>query len=177
MATQEELIARRDKLQAVLDSGVREKFYPDDNKHSGFIYTDAPEILLASEYGAHIAPQGGQWLLIPTDACPRRGDDGRRANPNNLQSRFGELRFVPLKPTRALLVADETRVGKSGRATRRAASATTKSGQYRAGLATVVLFLLVRKATIPAEMNVRGVFNKAPEFILRRLGNLPEIVV
>jgi Family of unknown function (DUF6441) len=114
----------------------------------------------------------GRFLAIPTENAPRKGTDGRRIRPSTFpEHRFGPLRFVPRSSGPSLLVVDGLRASfgrKSGelRGFRRATDRARARGD---GLATVVMFLLVRQVKLPKRLDVA----RAAE---RWSGQLPALI-
>ena len=138
---------------------------------ASLVYSKAAQIVRAFDQGAVIKGKGGGWLAIPTAAAPKRGVGGKRITPATfVEQRHGPLRFVPRRGRTALLVVDGVRVSaQSGRVGRRAkGGGRTKSGGYRQGIATVVMFVLVRRVKLRRRLNVA----RAAERWTRRLPGL-----
>lgn len=118
--------------------------------------TDSPTAMSAFLRGVTIRPKGGQMLAIPTDAAPEKGYDGERISPANFPTgKYGELKWIhrPGKPT--LGVVDNVRIRKSGLISRQVKGGSfTKRGRYKKGVATVVMFILVRQATIQKRLSL-----------------------
>ena len=127
------------------------KVYPSSGASTGAaatVYSKAPELMRVFAEGATIKSANGLWLAIPTAAAPRRGIGGKRISPSTFpEHSLGKLRFVYRRGKPSLLVVDGVRVGRSGKV-RQPKSATTKSGRLRKGIATVVMFILVRQVRI-----------------------------
>lgn len=139
---------------------------------AGFVYSKAPNIISAFSKNTTIRSKGGRYLAIPSSAAPKRGvNKKKKASPSNWDAaKFGPLRYVPPRKGRAaLLVADENKIGKTGRATRRLKR--TKTGKFRKGAATVVMFFLVRQVRFKKRWDVDSathrVANILPQLILR----------
>ena len=152
----------------------RGKFYRNtgDFDGAGFVHSKAPNIIAAFSKNTTIRSRGGRYLAIPSAAAPKRGmNKKKKASPSNWDvAKYGPLRFVPpTKGRSALLVADETKIGKSGRATRRLKR--TKTGKLRKGAATVVMFFLVRQVRFKKRWDVDSATNRVanilPQLILR----------
>ncbi len=139
----------------------RAKFYPTGKsiKAAGFVYSKAPNIIYAFNFGVKIRSGRGVFLAIPTAAAPKRGDDGKRINPANFpEGRFGKLRFV-FRPGRvSLLVADDlrARTGKRG-GFARASETARRSGR---GVTTVVMFTLVPQVSLRKRLDIDSVVGK-----------------
>ena len=124
---------------------------------AALIWSKAPQIIRTFDEGAVIKGKSGLWLAIPTPAAPKRGVGGKRINPSNFpEHRFGPLRFVYRRGRSSLLVVDGVRVNKSGRVGRRAkGGAFTKSGRIKAGIATVVMFIMVPQVRLKKRLDVK----------------------
>ena len=151
----------------------RDEHYPNRKLDAAsLVYTKAPQIIRAFDEGAVIRSRRGRFLAIPTENAPRKGTDGRRIRPSTFpEHRFGPLRFVPRSSGPSLLVVDGLRASfgrKSGelRGFRRATDRARARGD---GLATVVMFLLVRQVKLPKRLDVA----RAAE---RWSGQLPALI-
>ena len=172
-----------DLRQQVVSAGLsdrvakswRAKFYPSGKsiKAAGFIYTKAPNIIYAFNYGAVIKSSKGAFLAIPTASAPKRGTDGKRINPSNFpEGSLGKLRFVYRVGAVSLLVADNLRAktGVRGGFGKASSSAVAK-GQ----VATVVMFFLVPQVTMKKKLDIDAVSNKWSSALAERiLANWPE---
>ncbi len=163
--------------EAGLGMGVanawRAKYYQmgEVMKATGFIYTRAPDIITAFNYGVTIRSEKGLYLAIPTPAAPKKGENGKRINPMNFpESSLGRLRFVYRPGNISLLVVDDlrARTGKRGGFARASASAITK----QRGVTTVVMFILVRQVSMKKKLDSEMVCGKwEGELGNRILGN------
>jgi hypothetical protein len=137
----------------------RERTYPNKGHDAAsLVWSKAPQIIRTFDEGTVIKSQSGFWLAIPTPSAPKRGVGGRRINPSNFpEHRFGPLRFVYRRKGPSLLVVDGVRIGaKTGRVGRRAKGGPlTKTGRMKAGMTTVVMFLLVPRVRMPKRLDVR----------------------
>lgn len=135
---------------------------------AGFVFTRAPKLIRAFSRNQVIRSKEGFYLAIPTDAAPKRGVRGGRINPSNFpEDRFGPLRFVYRKSGPSLLVVDGVRVSqKTGRVSRRAKTSTTKSGAFRSGISTVVMFILVPQITLRKRLDPEREFKRAERALL-----------
>jgi hypothetical protein len=156
-----------------LANSWRDKHY--DNRGidaASLVYTKAPQIIRAFDEGVLIRSRRGRFLAIPTENAPRKGTDGKRISPSTFpEHRFGALRFVPRPSGPSLLVVDGLRASfsrKSGelRGFRRASDRTRRT---RAGLSTVVMFLLVPQVKLRKRLDVA----RAAE---RWSGQLPALI-
>jgi hypothetical protein len=80
-----------------LANSWRDRHYPNQKLDAAsLVYTNAPQIIRASDEGAVVRSKRGRFLAIPTENAPRKGNDGRRIRPSIFpEHRFGPLRFVP----------------------------------------------------------------------------------
>ena len=151
----------------------RDRHYPNrGHDAASLVWSKAPQIIRTFDEGTTIRSKDGFWLAIPTPSAPKRGVGGKRINPSNFpEHRFGPLRFVYRQRGPSLLVVDAVRVNAgTGRVGRRAkGGAYTKTGRMKAGMATVVMFLLVPQVKMPKRLDVK----RAAE---RWAGRLPELV-
>lgn len=150
----------------------RSRTYPNKGHDAAsLVWSKAPRIVRVFDQGTVIKSRNGFWLAIPTPAAPKRGVGGKRINPSNFpEHRFGPLRFVYRRGRPSLLVVDGVRVNAgTGRVGRRAkGGAFTKSGRMKAGMSTVVMFLLVPQVRMPKRLDVE----KAAEQWTRALPRL-----
>ena len=155
----------------------RGEFYPNKGLDAAsYLYTKAPDIIRAWDKGAVIRARRSKWLAIPTDQAPKKGIDGKRLTPANFnESRYDKLRWVERKGNHPLLVVDEVKLGKTGKVTRRQKQAHAKSGNYKKGIVTVVMFIMVKQVRLNKKLNVQKAtkqwVDKLPELIFRNMGN------
>ena len=156
---------RAQTSSAGLGQGVanawRAKVYPSGKSinAAGFIFTKAPTIIYAFNFGVTIKSSKGFFLAIPTPAAPKRGTDGKRINPSNFpESGLGKLRFVYRPGKISLLVVDDlrARTGKRGGFAKASDSALAKGR----GIATAVMFLLVPQVTMKKKLDIESVAGK-----------------
>ena len=151
----------------------RERHYPNrGHDAASLVWSKAPRIIRTFDEGTTIRSKDGFWLAIPTPSAPKRGVGGKRINPSNFpEHRFGPLRFVYRQRGPSLLVVDGVRVNaRTGRVGGRAkGGAYTKTGRMKAGMATVVMFILVPQVKMPKRLDVK----RAAE---RWVGRLPELI-
>lgn len=159
-----------------LSRSWRSAAYPNEGFNAaGLVYSNAPKLIRVFSEGALIRPVNGFFLAIPTPEAPRRGTDGRKITPDTWPvNRFGPLRFVYRATGPCLLVADNLR-GSYARETgqlRGFRKATEKAVQ-QGRTATVVMFFLIRKASLRRRLSpeqiVRGVAESMPGRVVRRL--------
>ena len=175
---------KADLRAQVMSAGLGEKvanawranFYPSGKSidAAGFLFTKAPTIIAAFNYGAVIKSNKGFFLAIPTPAAPKRGTDGKRINPSHFPgSALGKLRFVYRPGKISLLVVDDlrARTGKRGGFGRASESALAKGR----GITTVVMFLLVPQVTMKKKLDIDAVADKWKDALADRiLANWPE---
>lgn len=140
---------------------------------AGEVFTRAPHIIRAFDEGALIRSQSGFWLAIPTENAPKQSGF-KPVTPSNFpEHRFGKLRFVFRRGQPSLLVVDNVRINKSGRVSRQAKSPLTKSGRFRKGLTTVVMFVLVPQVKLRKRLDVARATNRwekrLPALIVSRM--------
>jgi hypothetical protein len=107
--------------------------------------------------GAVIRSKQGLFLAIPTPAAGRFGDGRRKITPSSWERIHGlRLRFVYRRGSASLLVADNARLTKRGRAAanigRRQGAAFTRLS----GRTTVPVFILVPQVTVRKRLDVDG---------------------
>ena len=150
----------------------RSRAYPNKGHDAAsLVWSKAPQIVRVFDEGAVIRSKSGFWLAIPTPAAPKRGLGGKRITPSNFpEHRYGPLRFVYRRGRPSLLVVDGVRINaRTGCVGSRAkGGAYTKTGRMKAGMATVVMFLLVPQVRLPKRLDVK----KAAERWSRRLPSL-----
>jgi hypothetical protein len=139
---------------------------------AGYIWSKAPGILRLYAEGAVIRSKHGLFLAIPTLAAGRFGDNRQKITPGAWERIHGmRLRFVYRRGGPSLLVADNARLTKRGRAAanigrRQGATYTRLSGRT-----TVPLFILVPQVTVRKRLDVNGAAQKwtraLPQLVLR----------
>jgi hypothetical protein len=134
----------------------RSQTYPADRrslKPGGFVWSKAPAIITAFAYGARIRSRRGGYLAIPLPAAGTRGDAGKKITPGGWERATGQrLRFVYRPSGPSLLVADNARLAKSGRA-------VARKGKGRAR-ATIPIFILVPQVTLKRRLDVEAAARK-----------------
>lgn len=145
----------------------RSAVYPGGGKTSfnaaAEVWSKAPVIIRAFDEGAVIKSSKGLWLAIPTKNAPKRGIGLKRINPLNFpEHRYGALRFVYRKRGPSLLVVDGVRINKSGRVGRKLkGGGLTKKGQYKKGVSTVIMFIMVPQVQLPKRLNISSAVRRA----------------
>lgn len=139
---------------------------------AGYVWSKAPGIVGLYAEGAVIRSKQGLFLAIPTPAAGRFGDGRRKITPGTWERIHGlRLRFVYRRGSPSLLVADNVRLTKCGRAManvgRRQGAAFTRLS----GRTTVPLFILVPQVTVRKRLDVDGAARKwlraLPQLVLR----------
>ena len=160
-----------------LANAWRANFYPAGKSinAAGFLFSKAPDIIYAFNYGAVIKSNKGFFLAIPTDAAPKRGTDGKRINPTNFpEGGVGKLRFVYRPGAVSLLVVDDLRAstGKRG-GFRRASDSALSKGR---GITTVVMFFLVPQVSMKKKLDIDAAVDKWSDSLGDKiLSNWPDI--
>lgn len=138
---------------------------------AGYVWSKAPGLVRLYAGGAVIRSKQGLFLAIPTPAAGRFGDGQRKITPEAWERIHGmRLRFVYRRGEPSLLVADNVRLTKRGRASanigRRQGAAFTRLS----GRTTVPLFVLVPQVTVRKRLDVDGATQKwiraVPEKVL-----------
>ena len=143
-------------LGSRLANTVRARTFPerdDSIRAASLVWTRAPHIIDAFDRGALIRSKAGFHLAIPLPAAGSRGPGGKRITPGGWERRTGmRLRFVYRRNGPSLLVADEARMNKAGRA-------APKRGRRRrdgilTGAQTVPIFLLVPQVKLRKRLDI-----------------------
>jgi len=116
---------------------------------AGFVWSKAPGLVRMYAEGAVIRSKHGLFLAIPTPAAGKYGDARQKITPGAWERIHGlPLRFVYRRGAASLLVADNARLSKRGRAAanigRRQGDAFTRLS----GRTTVPLFILLPQVTV-----------------------------
>ena len=159
----------------------RGQVYPQQKKSisaAALVWTKAPELVDAFDKGALIRSSEGFFLAIPTPAAGpvRGGGYQKRLTPGAWERRTGmRLRFVYRRGGISLLVADNARLDKKGRAK---ANTGRRGGATFTRLAnrnTSIIFWLVPQARLRKRLDVKKAGDawqaRLPGLILR---NWPE---
>jgi hypothetical protein len=138
---------------------------------AGFVWSKAPGLVRMYAEGAVIRSKHGLFLAIPTPAAGKYGDARQKIAPGAWERIHGlRLRFVYRRGAPSLLVADNARLSKRGRAAanigRRQGAAFTRLS----GRTTVPLFILVPQVTVPKRLDIDGAAQKW-------IAALPQLVV
>jgi len=139
---------------------------------AGYVWSKAPRLVGLYAEGAVIRSKQGLFLAIPTPAAGRFGDGRRKITPGTWERIHGlRLRFVYRRGGPSLLVADNVRLTKRGRA---AANISRRQGaafSRLSGRTTVPVFILVPQVTVRKRLDVDGAAQKwvraLPHLVLR----------
>lgn len=139
----------------------RSDVYPRSRRSvnpSGYIWSNAPDIIDSFSRGATIVPLAGRrFLAIPTDAVPRaRGRRGssRRMTPEQVENAFNaDLFFKRGRNGRVLAFINVVRA-RRGRGFRQATKGRVAQGRE---LEQVLMFVLVPTARLPKLLDLNAV--------------------
>jgi len=145
-------------LGRLLGLSIREQTYPEDwpsMDAASLIWTKAPKILSAHIKGALIRSKSGFYLAIPT---PEAGKNylRHRITPQEWERERGiKLRFVSRPGKPSLLVADDARLTKAGRAM--ANRSKRRKDGILTGALTVVIFILVPQVRLKKRLDLAAI--------------------
>ena len=139
---------------------------------AGYVWSKAPGIVRLYAEGAVIRSKQGLFLAIPTPAAGRFGDGRRKITPGSWERIHGmRLRFVYRGGSPSLLVADNARLTKRGRAAANIGRRQGATFSRLAGRTTVPLFILVPQVMVRKRLDVDGAVQKwltaLPQLVLR----------
>ncbi len=155
----------------------RSKVYPGKNKTSlnsaGLVESKAPNIIRAFSEGKVIKSKTiGKWLAIPTRHAPKTTQFDKRISPSNWpEHKYGELKYVFNKKGMSFAyVTGGWSVKKNGKLGKRYENGgLTKKGKYRKGIATVVMFIMVRQTRPKKLFNIDSVVSRTGERLARNV--------
>lgn len=160
----------------------RDDVYPKGAKTSfraaAVVRSKAPKLVAAFDEGVTIRGKEGAWLAIPTEHAPKTGYGNKRITPENFpEHRYGKLRFIYRSGREGLLVVDGVRLTRSGRVGKQLKNqGRTKTGKTRKGVATIVMFVLVKQVRLPKKLNtvsaVARTRARLPRILLRHLDQI-----
>ncbi|HEV7278395.1 MAG TPA: DUF6441 family protein [Devosiaceae bacterium] len=130
---------------------------------AGRVWSNAPHIIDAFSAARAVRSPNGFFLAIPSPDAPREYMR-RRVSPSNWNDeRYGPLRFVYRRGAASLLVVDAVKRNKAGQVGRRLKDGgRTKSGGYRKGWSTVVMFFLVPFVRLPKLWDPQALYERVP---------------
>ena len=162
-------------LGARLANTWRGEIYPKSGQSigaAGYVWSKAPGIVRLYAEGAVIRSKQGLFLAIPTPAAGRFGDGRRKITPGDWERIHGmRLRFVYRRGSPSLLVADNARLTKRGRAVANIGRSKGNAFTRLSGRTTVPLFILVPQVRVRKRLDVDGAAQKwiaaLPGLVLR----------
>jgi len=139
---------------------------------AGYVWSKAPGLVRMYAEGAIIRSKRGLFLAIPTRAAGRYGDARQKITPGSWERIHGlRLRFVYRRHAPSLLVADNSRLTKRGRATGNIGRSKGNAFTRLSGRTTVPLFILVPQVSVRKRLDVDGAAQKwiaaLPQLVLR----------
>ena len=138
---------------------------------AGYVWSKAPGIVRLYAEGGVIRSRHGLYLAIPLPAAGRFGDNRRKITPGAWERIHGlRLRFVYRRGRPSLLVADNARLTKRGRATANIGRSKGSAFTRLSGRTTVPVFILVPQVTVRKRLDVDGAARKW-------IGALPQLVL
>jgi hypothetical protein len=138
---------------------------------AGYVWSKAPGIVRLYAEGGVIRSRHGLYLAIPLPAAGRFGDNRRKITPEAWERIHGlRLRFVYCRGRPSLLVADNARLTKRGRATANIGRSKGSAFTRLSGRTTVPVFILVPQVTVKKRLDVDGAAR-------RWIGALPRLVL
>lgn len=161
--------ALRELREQVVNSGMgqrlantwRDRVYPEKRRSmtpSGYIWSNAPDIVDAFSRGAQIMPLGGKrFLAIPTDNVPNaRGRRGatRRMTPEQVETSFNQDLFFKRGRGGRVLAFVSAIGARNGRGFRRATPGRLAQGR---ALKPILMFVLVPTVRLPKLLDINGV--------------------
>ncbi|WP_109464403.1 DUF6441 family protein [Albibacillus kandeliae] len=135
------------------------------------IWSKAPAIIAAHEEGTLIVSSSGRWLAIPLPSAGkvRSGRGGKRPSPKEWEQKTGvRLRFVARPGKPPLLVADDARLDKRGRAGRKGGR-RRKSDGILSGAQTVPIFVLMPQVKLKKRTSLTKLAERVAETIPGRI--------
>ena len=128
---------------------------------AGYVWSKAPQLVRLYAEGAIIRSKQGLFLAIPTSAAGRFGDARRKITPGTWERLHGlRLRFVYRRGAPSLLVADNVRLTKRGRAAANIGRSKGTMFTRLAGRTSVPVFILVPQVTVRRRLDVNGAAQK-----------------
>lgn len=145
----------------------RGEVYPKGQKSleaAGFVWSKAPTIVGAFERGALIRSSRGFYLAIPLPAAGKRGLGRKKITPGEWERMTGmRLRFVYRRNAPSLLVADNARLSKAGRARANTGKRDGAVFTRLSGRSTVPVFLLVPQVRLAKRLDVTAAATAAAQ--------------
>ena len=140
---------------------------------AGYVWSKAPGIVRLYAEGAVIRSKQGLFLAIPTAAAGKFGDNRKKITPGAWERIHGmRLRFVYRRGAPSLLVADNARLTRRGRAAANIGRRQEATFTRLSGRTTVPLFILVPQVTVRKRLDIDGAARKwiraLPQLVLRQ---------
>jgi hypothetical protein len=139
---------------------------------AGYVWSKAPGLVRLYAEGAVIRSKQGLFLAIPTPAAGRFGDGRKKITPGSWERIHGlRPRFVYRRCSPSLLVADNARLTKRGRAAANIGRSKGAAFTRLSGRTTVPIFILVPQVRVRKRLDVDGAAQKwiraLPQLVLR----------
>lgn len=130
---------------------------------AGRVWSNAPHIIEAFSSARVVRSPNGFYLAVPSPDAPKEFM-GKRVTPDNWNDeRYGPLRFVYRRGQSALLVVDAVRRNSSGKVSRRLSNGgLTKTGKFKKGWSSVVMFFLVPFVRLPKLWDPQALYDQVP---------------
>ncbi|MBE7183828.1 MAG: hypothetical protein INR68_05435 [Methylobacterium mesophilicum] len=129
---------------------------------AGFVWSKAPTLIGAYDQGATIRSSRGFYLAIPLPAAGRYGRGRAKITPGLWERTTGiRLRFVYRRGAPSLLVADNAKLNRSGRARANVGRRDGAVFTRLAGRSTIPVFLLVPQVRVAKRLDVAGAAQEA----------------
>jgi len=153
-----------------LPTAWRSRVYPTDATQdslspAGFVWSQAPQIMLAFDKGATIRPvNGARYLWIPTENVAV-GRGGRRDDPKTTERKVGKFSFAPSKGGNVVAFARVVR--RAGGQRRGPKFGKAPKGKKAAKpVEQIVFYVLVKQVTLRKRLDIGGVAERArPAFV------------
>lgn len=134
---------------------------------AGVLVSKAPHIIDSFDQATVIRSKDGFFLAIPSPDAPK-GTKFQPITPSNFpEDRYGRLQFVYRPGKVSLLVVNNVRRTAKGRVGRQ--MALTKSGGYKQGASSVVMFFLVPFSRMKKVFNLAQDYDRAGDDMVRNI--------
>lgn len=153
-------------------NATRLKLYPRGQKkvRAALIYTKAPNIVEAFALGVTIRSKAGFFLAVPLPAAGQAAR-GKRMTPGLFEKTTGiKLRLVYRRKAPSLLVADNARLSKVGRA--RTNQTRRKDGAVSTrltGRTSVPVFVLLPQVNLRKRLDLDAIARDADGYLTQRM--------
>lgn len=143
----------------------RSQVYPKGNQSlnaAGYIASKAQKLARVFTKGATIRAKNKKFIAIPTESAPikrgKKNSSTRHIEPSEWTSEMGELRLIKRKGKPGLLVSEQ--VARKSKGGFKFKQATEKQKQRGKRLVTVVMYILVKQATIRKKYDLKSISKK-----------------